>query len=107
MPLSADVVIGDAEGRTASAEAVSDVERALTEAGFTTERNERFTGGWVVRSFAEARHLDAVQLEINQRSYARTDDVDAGRFPPRIKPKAFAATKEKLRTAITQLLGTL
>jgi N-formylglutamate amidohydrolase len=105
VPLDVDVVIGDAHGATASREAVERVERALRSVGFTTARNTRFPGGWIIRRFAHDDRVDAISIELNQRCYLAPTEVDAWPGVPRLLRATLAAAQHRLRRAFENLLG--
>lgn len=100
IPLGVDVVLGDGNGSTARAEAGDRVEQALRSTGFTVARNLRFTGGHIVRRWADEPRVDAVQLELDQRRYLRPSDVEANRPQPRRDPAGWARTRGAVTEAI-------
>jgi N-formylglutamate amidohydrolase len=104
--LSADVILGDGNGTTAGSATSDRVAAAFTRAGFTVARNHRFTGGFIVRRFADHGRVHAIQVELSQRCYLREDDVDAGHPRPRVEPVRWQQTQQMLLTAL-QALGPL
>ncbi len=102
-PTYADVVVGDSHGTTATRRTVSMVERILQRNSFRTVRNSPFSGGWIVRRFRGNPAVEAIQLELNQRRYANSDDVDAAIPRPR-KSRAFAETKNQLEAALSAIV---
>ena len=105
VPLGVDVVLGDGHGSTADAAAIDRVERALRREGFTVARNLRFTGGHIVRRWADDDRVDAVQLELDQRRYLRASDVEANRPRPRRDPAGWTATRLAVAAAVRSLIA--
>ena len=100
----ADVILGDGRGTTAAPAVIDLVEASLSEQGFSVVRNVVFSGGWIVRRFADAAHVDAVQIELNQRSYIDDGDIEADRFPRSFDPQRVDAVSDRLRPAISRIL---
>ncbi|MGY1843360.1 N-formylglutamate amidohydrolase [Modestobacter sp. SYSU DS0875] len=105
LPLGVDVVLGDGNGRTASADASDRVERALRQAGLTIARNVRFTGGYIVERWADDERVDAVQIELNQRRYLRISDVEENRPSPPRDPAGWAETRRAMTAAVRSLVA--
>jgi len=104
VPLDVDIVLGDGRGSTASQTAVGLLGSALSDAGFRVARNQRFTGGWIVRRFAGVEAVDAVQVEVAKRLYADPAAVaDRRRQVPR-DPERIAALRDRLRGAFEPAL---
>jgi N-formylglutamate deformylase len=98
----ADVILGDGRGTTATPSVVDLVEASISDQGFSVVRNVVFSGGWIVRRFADAAHVDAVQIELNQRCYIDRGDIDADRFPRSFDPQRVDAVPHRLRRAISR-----
>jgi len=103
-PVDADVILGDSHGRTASPRSVDVVEAAFTAAGFRVVRNRRYAGGWIVRRFADDPHVDAIQIELNQRTYIDPAWVDANRLPRPHDPTRIGPVAVRLRAAVDAAL---
>jgi N-formylglutamate deformylase len=101
--LGADVILGDGRGTTASPSVVDLVEDSLREEGFSVLRNVVFSGGWIVRRFANAPHVDAVQVELNQRCYI-PGPLEADRFPRPFDSQRIDAVAQRLGRVISQVL---
>jgi N-formylglutamate deformylase len=100
MPLGADVIIGDGNGTTAKPEVVDLVQDCFKKQGFRVARNLRFTGGCIVRRFANAPSVDAVQLELHQHTYL------TGSPRPVVDPGKFTDTQQRLIDVFAQLSDT-
>jgi len=98
MPLDWDVILGDRRGRTARPQTVQLLSDAFAGNGFSVCRNERFSGGWTVRRFADHDQLDAVQVELNQRCYLDLTDKSGADPPPPLRD--FHGTQQRLRAAV-------
>lgn len=103
LPLGMDVVLGDANGSTAGAAASNRVEQALRHEGFTVARNLRFTGGYIVRRWADDERVDAIQMELDQRRYLDASDVEDNRPHPRRDRVGWATTRRALAAVIRSL----
>jgi N-formylglutamate amidohydrolase len=69
--------------------------------GFRVARSLRFTGGWIVRRFADVSAVDAVQVELNQDTYR------IGGIPhPVTDRKRFENTQRRLIDVFAQLAVT-
>lgn len=104
--IDADVVVGDRWGTTASDATVAAVERALEHQGFRTVRNLRFPGGWIVRKHGLPPVREAIQLELNARTYI---DPDTARGVTGLPPydSRFEAVQQRLRATFAQLSQSL
>jgi N-formylglutamate amidohydrolase len=104
LPLGVDVVLGDGRGSTAGAAAGDRVERAFRREGFTVARNLRFTGGHIVRRWADDDRVDAVQVELDQRRYLEITDVEESRPHPRVDPAGWATTRRAVAAVLRSLV---
>jgi N-formylglutamate amidohydrolase len=100
----ADIILGDGRGTTATPSVVDLVEASFSGQGFSVVRNAVFSGGWIVRRFAGKDHVDAVQIELNQRCYIDGGEIEAERFPRLFDPQRVGAVSRRLRRAISRLL---
>jgi N-formylglutamate amidohydrolase len=98
--LDGDVILGDRHGKTASPAAVGVVSAALHAAGLDVRMNQRFTGGWTVRRFGGHDHVDAIQVELNQRRYL---DLENRRYPAPPPLGEFSATRRMLRATLGRI----
>jgi N-formylglutamate deformylase len=97
-PHPGDVVLGDRNGLTARPEAVGLVSGALAGQGFDVRLNQRLIGGWTVQRFAGDDRVDAIQVELAQRSYLNLRARQGRPGPP--PAGEFAATSARLREAL-------
>jgi N-formylglutamate deformylase len=100
--VDADIVIGDRWGTSASNATVAAVEHVLEHQGFRTVRNQRFPGGWIVRRHGRPPVREAIQLELNARTYI---DPDTARGVFGLPPydARFEAVQQRLRSALAAL----
>jgi N-formylglutamate amidohydrolase len=94
-----DIVLGDLHGRAASPRLMATLEAALRGAGFAVARNIPFAGAYIAETYgrpATGRHV--VQIEINRALY-----MDEALL--RRRPRAFAAVKAQLATALAAFLA--
>lgn len=103
-PLDHDLDIGDGDGATARAKVSEAAHSALSEAGFSVRRNAKFRGGWIVRQFAGNDRVDALQLELNQRTYLRAAEVDQNIWPRYKDPGRFKDTKRRLEGVMGEII---
>jgi N-formylglutamate deformylase len=106
-PIDADIVLGNGSGLTCRPEVMDALDAALIDQGFSTGRNERFPGGWIVRRFIADPRVDALQLELNQRCYADPGAVDRRDLPLPYDANRIKATRERLRRAFRAALLSL
>ncbi len=66
--------------------------------------DERFTGGWTVRRFADRGCVDAIQVELSQRRYL---DLDRRVFPAPPRPLGFGVTQRLLSQAFADITAGL
>ncbi|WP_158544789.1 N-formylglutamate amidohydrolase [Blastococcus sp. TF02-09] len=104
LPLGVDVVLGDGGGSTAGRGASEQVERAFRQQGFTVAWNLRFTGGHIVRRWANDHRVDALQVEVNQRLHLNSSDVEAARPNPRPDAAGWLTTRRALAGVIGSLV---
>jgi N-formylglutamate deformylase len=97
LELDGDVILGDLHGAAARPEAVRLLSAALASLGFSVRHNERFTGGWTVRRFADLNRVDAIQVELNQRCYLNVSGRTGAAQPP---AGDFDAAQRRLRTVL-------
>jgi N-formylglutamate deformylase len=97
-PHPGDVVLGDRHGLTARPEAVGLVSGALAGQGFDVRLNQRLIGGWTVQRFTGDDRVDAIQVELAQRSYLNLRARQGRPGPP--PPGEFAATSARLREVL-------
>jgi len=91
--------------RTARGEAVDAVEAAFAGAGFVVTHNQPWSGGWIVKRWADDPRVDAVQVELNQRWYLDAGDCDACVPRPRRDVAAWDRCVERLRSAVAHVLA--
>jgi len=103
LPLGVDVVLGDGNGSTAGAAAAARVDLAFRREGFTVARNLRFTGGYIVRRWADDERVDALQFELDQRRYLETSDVEENRPNPRRDAAGWVRTRRALEAVLRSL----
>jgi len=104
MDESVDVIIGNAKGKSASEDTTSIIEAALHDNKFATRRNTPFSGGWIVRQFADNENVDAIQLELNQRTYISSADVNNAKPLPKIDRILFASTQLRLQKVFEKII---
>lgn len=75
-PLGVDVVLGDGRGTTAGSGIVDALEACFRAEGFSVQRNDPWTGGWIIKRFAEQASVHAVLVEVNQRVYLDGAEID-------------------------------
>ena len=102
MDLDADIIVGDGNGTTSRSGVVRRIEDALQTQGLSVRRNLRFSGGWIVRRFADNPRVDAIQIELNQRCYADPVAVDARELPLPFDAARVKRTALQLEHALSQ-----
>lgn len=94
-----DIILGDCYGSSCNGELMNKVEHFFREGGFTVERNNPFSGGYITESYGcPSENIHAVQLEINRSLYM--DEIS-------IKPNSsFNLLREKISKVIKRLIET-
>ena len=95
--MDGDIIVGDRSGASARPEATRLVTEAYRGTGLDVRLNQRYTGGWTVGRFAGHDQVDALQIELNQRSYL---NFDQHRFPAPPPKGPYDRVKHQLRTAV-------
>ena len=95
--MDGDIIVGDRSGASARPEATRLVTEAYRGTGLDVRLNQRYTGGWTVGRFAANDRVDAIQVELNQRSYLNLDDHRSSAPPPK---GPYDRVKHQLRTAV-------
>jgi N-formylglutamate amidohydrolase len=68
--LRPDIVLGDRYGTSCATELTDYTAQVLTRLGYSVSRNKPYAGGFITEHYGQpARHLHAVQLEINRHLY--------------------------------------
>ncbi|WP_340677238.1 N-formylglutamate amidohydrolase [Paraglaciecola sp.] len=72
--LRPDVILGDNDGTSASAEFVKVAEDAFIERGYHVVRNTPYKGGYLVTHYADVQHnRHSLQIEVNRDLYMNED----------------------------------
>lgn len=95
--MDGDIIVGDRNGRSARPEATRLVTEAYGGTGLDVRLNQRYIGGWTVGRFAAHDQVDAIQVELNQRSYLKLEDHRSTAPPPK---GHYDRVKRQLRTAV-------
>jgi N-formylglutamate deformylase len=98
--LDGDIIVGDRNGASARPEATRRVAAAFSRTGLDVRVNQRYTGGWTVRRFAADDRVDAIQVELNQRSYLNFDGHRSEAPPPK---GPYERVKCQLRVAVREI----
>jgi N-formylglutamate deformylase len=98
--MDGDIIIGDRNGQSARPLITGLVASAFVSTGLDVRLNQRYTGGWTVGRFARHDRVDAIQVELNQRSYLNFDGHNMSEPPPK---GAFDRIKGLLRTAVLDI----
>ncbi len=81
-----DLILGNADGTSASAEIISEAVQTLQSAGYSFNHNHPFKGGYITRHYGQPHvHRHALQLEMSKVNYmddfeTKYDEVRAGRM---------------------------
>ena len=69
MGSTADIVLGNHNGKTMKEKHLLAIADIFTENGFAVALNQPFKGGYVTRHHGNAERVEAVQIELNYQSY--------------------------------------
>jgi N-formylglutamate amidohydrolase len=95
--MDGDIIVGDRNGASARPESTRLVHEAYRGTGLDVRLNQRYTGGWTVSRFAGHDQVDAIQVELNQRSYLNFDGHRSSAPPPK---GPYDHVRHQLRTAV-------
>jgi N-formylglutamate deformylase len=96
-----DLILGDNDGTSASAEIIASVWEVLQNAGFEAQHNHPFKGGQITRAFGQPHNnIHALQLEM-----AKTNYMDAAEME--YHEANAARIREVLHKVFTQLIKTV
>ncbi len=98
--MDGDIIVGDRTGASARPEATRLVTEAYRNTGLDVRVNQRYTGGWTVGRFAANDRVDAIQVELNQRSYLNFDGHRSSAPPPK---GPYDRVKHQLRAAVQEI----
>jgi N-formylglutamate deformylase len=98
--MDGDIIVGDHNGGSARPEATRLVAGAYRDTGLDVRLNQRYSGGWTTRRFVGDDRVDAIQVELNQRSYLNLDDHRSHAPPPK---GPYDRVKRQLRKALQQV----
>jgi N-formylglutamate deformylase len=101
LKMDGDIIVGDHKGGSARPEATQLVADAYRGTGLDVRLNQRYTGGWTTRRFVGDDRVDAIQVELNQRSYLNLDGHRSSAPPPKGPP--YERIKLQLRTAVQEI----
>lgn len=74
---SPDIVLGDRYGASCDGQITSEAERIFVDLGFTVARNNPYAGGFTAEHYGKpARHVHALQIEINRAIYLDEDRLE-------------------------------
>jgi N-formylglutamate deformylase len=98
-----DLMLGDVDGASCAAALSEAVHAVQRQSGYRAERNFRFKGGHITRSYGKpAQRVHALQLEMSQRIYmdetpsSPIDPVRAARLRPVLQASLAAFLQERV-----------
>jgi N-formylglutamate deformylase len=98
--MDGDIIVGDHHGGSARSEVTRLVTDAYAGTGLDVRVNQRYTGGWTIRRFAFHDRVDAIQVELNQRSYLNLENHSSHAPPPK---GPYDRVKRQLCTAVREI----
>jgi N-formylglutamate amidohydrolase len=108
MPLKVDVVLGDRRGATAGEYEMQIIEESFGAHGFSTQRNQPFPGGWIIRRFESNPCIHAIIVELNQRLYLDPAEIDREDWKrPRLVPERMREASKRLKAVLVDIVGGL
>ncbi|MDQ2068560.1 N-formylglutamate amidohydrolase [Natronospira bacteriovora] len=97
-----DIYLGDQEGKTCEEWLIGGLEAGFQAAGLKVVRNYPFKGGYITRHYGAMENVDAVQIEMTQRTYMNEADPINGPDHER-----FDRTRQILRAVIQDVVKSL
>lgn len=103
LPIDADMVIGDRHGTTANPATSDQVAEAFSAVGLRIRRNDPFPGGYITARYQQNPRIDAIQIELNQRTHLCPEHIDGAQPSPRRDEARWQQTRHRLTTALEAL----
>ncbi len=95
-PIMDDVCLSDDNGRVNAEVMMPLLERCFLGRGFGVVRNKVFTGGHIVKHYAQMPQTEALMVEVRYTTYLQRDELDREE-PPRDEVRELEAAKVRFR----------
>ncbi|MEL7350278.1 MAG: N-formylglutamate amidohydrolase [Cyanobacteria bacterium P01_A01_bin.116] len=115
-----DVCLGNANGRTCSAQLMQIVDDSFARQGYQVVQNKVFTGGYITRHYGQhygqhrsqplnsqpLKQLEALQIELHYPLYLPDDQLDTGCIPTWQHP-TFTQAQQRLKITFQSICAAL
>lgn len=103
--VSADIVLGNSNGKTTSDYFFQKVSDLLEAEGFCVKHNVPYSGGYITRYYGSSpQECEALQIELSYNAYIDKRNFGKEEFPT-INEQVFKEAQEKMRHFFEQLKG--
>lgn len=105
-PITDDVCLGNANGKTCSEFFIDIVDNAFAREGYGVVRNKVFNGGYITRHYGSWPRVEALQIEVRYPVYLDESQLDKDAVPDWQVPQ-FDRAKGRFRKVFEQITETL
>lgn len=99
-----DVCIGNVSGSSSSEELLQFVASTFRNQGFDTRCNDPFSGGYIVKKYANLTTVQALLIELRYPTYLNCDTIDEA-LPPTIDEDRINDVLKRLKNVFTQMVA--
>jgi N-formylglutamate amidohydrolase len=105
-PITDDVCLGNANGKTCSEFFIDTVDKAFTQQGYGVVRNKVFNGGYITQHYGSLPKVEALQIEVRYSVYLDESQLDKDAVPDWQVPQ-FDQAKTRFRKVFEQITESL
>ncbi|MBX2864861.1 MAG: N-formylglutamate amidohydrolase [Leptolyngbyaceae cyanobacterium MAG.088] len=105
-PISDQVCLGNANGKTCSEMLISAVESSFSLNGYQVVRNRVFNGGYITRHYGCMAGIESLQIELRYHNYLNLEQLEQKRVPDWNVPEFYHA-KQRIQELFGHLVKSL
>jgi len=104
--ITESICLGNANGKTCSAQLMGVVEAEFRQQGYQVVCNKVFSGGYITRHYGQMPNIEALQIELRYTVYLNPAQLDQPMRPDWRVPE-FEAAKQNLQRIFAAIVGKL
>jgi N-formylglutamate deformylase len=104
-PITDDICLGNANGKTCSDFFIDTVDKAFAQEGYRVVRNKVFNGGYITQYYGRLPKVEALQIEVRYPVYLDESQLAESRVPDWRVPQ-FDQAKPRFKTVFEQISET-
>lgn len=104
-PITDDICLGNANGKSCSDFFIDTVDKAFTQAGYGVVRNKVFNGGYITQHYGSLPNVEALQIEVRYPVYLDEQQLAEARVPDWWVSQ-FDQAKPRFKTVFEQIAET-